>query len=567
MILRGNPVSPGVAVGKVYVYQPFHVQVTMSVFPAELVEEQLERYDRARCNAARELQSLYREIHSRDREQAGIFDAHRQIMEDEELDGGIRMAILEECLSPDWAIYKVYGEYIALFQDAADAVTRERADDLKDLRTRLLRNWYGIGEVNLSRLSEPLVVVAHDLLPSDTATLDRQKVLGILTERGGGTSHAAIIARSYGIPAVMGIDGLLSAVAPNAQVAVDALAGEVTLFPSREQIREAEEKRSCFLGERAKTSEYLLAPSRMADGVRIEIGLNLNSDSDEELAAASAVDSVGLTRTEFLYSGRIADEQSQFQVYKRILETFGDKPVTLRTLDIGGDKPIDGIPGAGESNPFLGNRGIRFCFDHPQLLRTQFRAALRASMYGRLRLMLPMISAVEEIVRAKEILEDVREELLGEGVSVSDRVELGIMIETPSIALLSDKAASLVDFASIGTNDLCQYLLAVDRLNPHVSGYYQMYHPALFRLIGEICREYDSAGIPLSVCGELAGDSLAVPLLVGLGVRRLSVASSAIASVKRTISRISMEEVRRLAERAASCSTAEEVRAWLNKLY
>ncbi|MFV0401880.1 MAG: putative PEP-binding protein, partial [Oscillospiraceae bacterium] len=379
MILRGNPVSPGVAVGKVYVYQPFHVQVAMSVFPAELAGEQLERYDRARCNAARELQSLYQEIHSRDREQAGIFDAHRQIMEDEELDGSIRKAILEEHLSPDWAIYKIYEEYISLFQDAADAVTRERADDLKDLRTRLLRNWYGIGEVNLSRLSEPLVVVAHDLLPSDTATLDRQKVLGILTERGGGTSHAAIIARSYGIPAVMGIDGLISSIAPDSQVAVDALAGEVTLFPSREQIREAEEKRAHFLGERAKTSEYLLAPPRMADGVRIEVGLNLNSDSDEELAAAPAVDSVGLTRTEFLYSGRIADEESQLQVYKKILRAFGGKPVTVRTLDIGGDNPMDRISGSGEPNPFQGNRGIRFCLDHPQLLRTQYRAAQRAS--------------------------------------------------------------------------------------------------------------------------------------------------------------------------------------------
>lgn len=564
-IFRGTPVSPGIAEGNIFLYRAFTCDVFESYVPEGREAEVYASYQAAVKAADDELIQIIQSFSAADADKAKIFAAHREILDDEEIQGEIRMAILDESKSADFAVDSVYTAFATLLSKAGDALIAARAADIRDVRNRLVRILHGEAEKNLSRLAAPAIVVAHDLLPSDTATLDRANVLAIVTEVGGTTSHSAILARSYGIPAVLGVPEATNALPDGAPAAIDALSGEVYLEPDEESIAMLKEKRTAFLADRADAARFLAAEGRLADGTRIEIGLNIGSA--EEAGALRTCDFVGLFRTEFLYmqTDFLPSEEEQFAVYRRVLADAAGKPVTLRTLDIGGDKTLPALPLPHEENPFLGCRALRLCLRHRELFLTQLCAALRASVFGNLWLMFPMVGSLDDIRAAKEAVREAQRILESRGLPYDPKVRVGIMIEIPSIAMVADKAAQECDFASVGTNDLCQYLHAADRMNAQTEQYYQTFSPAMFRTLRMIFAAFTAAGKPVSVCGELAGIPSAAPVLAGLGLRKFSMNASSVASVKRALSRATLEQARSLAETVCNQDTEADVKTLLHQ--
>ena len=566
MRYTGTAVSAGVVIGKVYLYERFVSDV--SKCPMGTPAEEAAHYLAARDAAQGELETLCQHFTELgDNEKASIFSAHLEILSDETMDEEIQAGISGGESSGPWVIRSVYEQYASMFEQLADPIIRERAVDLRDVCARLLRCWEGLPEQNLSALPEPVIIITHDLVPSDTATLDRNNVLGIVTEIGGSTSHSAIIARSYEIPAVLGVSGIVSQLEDRQEVILDAVDGAI-LTGFDEEVRSAyEAKRREILRRQAHTKLYIDREPITPDGVRIAVELNIASAEPQNLEYAKYTDGVGLFRSEFLYMGRSAlpTEEEQFQAYRKVLMTYGSRPVILRTLDIGGDKPLDCLDIPKEDNPFLGNRALRLCFQHPDMFRTQLRASLRASVYGNLWLMFRMVASMDDIRLAKSCLESAKADLTAEGIPFSPDLKVGIMVEIPAIAFLADQAAREVDFASIGTNDLTQYLTAVDRGNPEVRAYYQTYHPSLFRLIGYVVRSFAAQGKPVGVCGEMGGDPLAAAVLIGLGMRQLSMGAASVASIKQMILSTSCETAKALAETVCGLSTADEVRKYLKE--
>lgn len=463
------------------------------------------------------------------------------------------------------SIQAVYDNYISVFEGLEDPLIRERASDMRDVSSRLLRCLAGVPEQNLSVLPGPVIVVADDLVPSDTASLDRENVLGIITALGGVTSHSAIIARSYELPALLGVGDAVHQLAEGQEIILDAEAGAFfTEFTEADRIH-YEKKREKFLERARKTKLFLDREPVTSDGQRILIEMNIASSEPQNLEKARYSDGVGLFRSEFLYLGHrtLPTEEEQLQTYRKVLMTFGKRPVILRTMDIGGDKQLDCLDLPKEDNPFLGNRALRLCFTHPDVFRTQLRAALRASVYGNLWIMFPMVGSMDDIRKAKSFVSEVQEELRSEGIAFREDVKIGIMIEIPSIAMLADIAAEEVDFASIGTNDLTQYCTAVDRGNPEIASYYQTFHPALFRLIGYVIREFSKRGKPVGVCGEMGGNPFSATVLIGLGMSQLSMNASSIADIKELVCSLSTDKAREIANTVCALSTADEVQTYL----
>ncbi len=565
MVIKGNPASPGIAIGEVYLFQPFVPDIRQDSIAQDEVEANIQKYHGAKQAVEMELEHIVSRLQQDDPDKAAIFVAHQAILTDVTLDEEIVDMVTNELSSADYAILKVYDRYIEIFENLEDELIRERAADLRDVRSRLLRCWAGVEEKNLATLERDAIVVAEDLFPSDTATLNRKKVLAILTEVGGPTSHSAIIARSYEIPAVLGIPNVLACLRQGGTVIVDALQGVVIVDPSPEELAEYTKKLEAYRGKVAETKKFLDAQPLTADGVRVDVQLNIGSAGKEELDGSRYTDGVGLFRTEFLYMGRaqLPTEEEQYTTYRRVLETYGDRPVILRTLDIGGDKQLKSMPLPKEENPFLGNRALRLCFTHPELFRTQLRAALRASVHGNLWIMLPMVASLDDIRRAKAMIEEAKAELTKEGIPFSTAYKLGIMVEIPSIALIADLAAQEVDFASIGSNDLCQYMTAVDRMNPALVDYYQSYHPAMFRLIGYVVEQFKRLNKPVGVCGEMGGDPLAAVVLVGLGMRKLSMGLASVAPIKKLLAGLTVQKAEELANTVKALPTADEVKVYL----
>ena len=563
MVLRGNGVSKGVAIGEIFLYQPFIPQTTEVHYSGD-PKQYLEQYEALCLQARAELQAIRERMMQTDAEKAAIFSAQMEILCDEVMDEEIRDGIQYDTWMPDWAVETVYSRYERRLQKAGDPLIRERAADLKDVKNRLLRIWCGVPQQSLAQLEKPVIIAAHDLLPSDTAVMERDHVLGIVTESGGTTSHSAIIARSYGIPAVLGIPNLLPRLTNGEKVILDAVDGVLITRPDGKQEKEMRTKQKEYEIQAARIQKYLHRDPLTADGERIEIGLNIGSARPEDLEGSSVTDFVGLFRTEFLYmdNDHLPTEEEQIIQYQKALLEYAPRPVVLRTLDIGGDKTLPYFPLPQEQNPFLGKRALRLCFDSPELFRTQLRAALRASVAGQLWIMLPMVSSIEEIKRAKALFEQAKQELRQEKLPFDEGVKLGIMIEIPAVAVIADLIAPEVDFASIGTNDLCQYLMAVDRMNPEVTSYYQSYHPALFRLIGYVVERFKQAGKPICICGELGGDPLAAPVLVGLGMRKLSMSLSSVAAVKRALAGFTVKQMEEMA-RAVENMTDGQAREYL----
>ncbi len=566
MEYKGNPVSEGIAVGKAYLYQPYVPQVTEGEIPEDQAPAAVARYEKLLEGAKQELAAIRDRLEKAgDGDKAKIFTAHQDILFDVAMDEEIRDKITYDFMTPEWAIHKVYEKFIKILNKAKDDLIRERVADMRDVKNRLLRIAAGVPEKNLAALGEPVIVVAHDLLPSDTATLDRKNVLALVTEIGGATSHSAIIARSYEIPALLGVDGAMENLSHGQEIAVDAVEGLLVADPSGEVKADFAKKREAFLKRREEEKKFLGVEPRMADGTLLPVHLNVGSANDQELAAEKYTDGVGLFRTEFIYMGKeqLPTEDEQYEIYKKVLTAFGDRPVTIRTLDIGGDKKLQCMELPGEENPFLGNRALRLCFSMPEVFLTQLRAALRASVHGNLWIMFPMVGSMDDIRRAKAFVQQAKDQLDAQGVPYSPDVKLGIMVEIPSIALVADLAAKEVDFASIGTNDLTQYSTAVDRMNPALREYYQSYHPALFRLIGYVVESFAKEGKPVSVCGEMGGDPYAAAVLAGLGMSKLSMGSASVARIKKMLSGLTMEKARELAAKARSLPTNDEVESYL----
>ncbi|MCE5188526.1 MAG: phosphoenolpyruvate--protein phosphotransferase [Eubacteriales bacterium] len=562
---KGKPVSPGIAVGKVYQYKAFTCDVYETYVQPGGEQAALAAYRNAVREADAELGRIIGTFSPQDREQAKIFEAHRAILTDDEMDEEIRRAILEQQQSADFAVDRVCTEFAALLGAAPDANIAARAADVRDVRNRLLRILHGEKEHDLSRLPFPCVVVAHDLLPSDTATIDRNHVLAIVTEVGGATSHSAILARSFEIPAILGVPDATQALLDGGEVVVDALTGEVLAEPDAETLSRFRAQREAYLANRNETRQYLSLPAETKDGTAVEIGLNIGSGANWPENGGFSF--VGLFRTEFLYMERdsLPTEDEQTAAYHKVLELAAGRLVTLRTLDIGGDKTLPALPLPKEENPFLGCRALRLSLNHRDLFLTQLRAALRSSVYGPIQIMFPMVGSLEDLRAGKAALEEAKAQLAAKGIPFDPDVPVGIMVEIPSIAILADEAARECDFASVGTNDLCQYLFAADRMNPLTAEYYQTFSPAMFRILNAVFGAFHRAGKPVSVCGEMAGDPEAAPVLLGLGLRKFSMNASAIPAVKRALRSVTLAEAEALARAVCAADTQSEVLALIRQ--
>ncbi len=562
-ILKGNPVSRGISLAKVYVYKAFQADVHESYFEAGLEAVKFKQFTDALAAAESELDAIVASLSVESPEKAKIFTAHIEILNDEEVAEEVKDMIFSSRAMPDYAVDMVFTEFAILLEKAKDPLIAARAADLRDVRNRVLRILKGEKEQNLANLREKVVVVAHDLLPSDTATLDRAHVMGIVTEVGGATSHTAIIARSYKIPAVLGVPDATEIMKNGDMVILDALKGQVMLEPERATITEYEAKLQEYLKSEQQTAEYLDRIPLVASGERFSVGLNIGSTEPDE--GFKYVDFIGLFRTEFLYmeSEHMPTEDEQFAAYRKVLANAMGNPVTLRTLDIGGDKSLRYLVLPKEDNPFLGNRALRLCLDMPEMFKTQLRAALRASAFGPMQIMFPMVGTIDDVRAGNAAVNEVKAELRAQGIPFDEKINVGIMIEIPSIAMIADLAAKETDFASVGTNDLTQYLHAVDRMNPKLTEYYQSSSPAMFRILGQIFKEYNEAGKPVSVCGELAGEPLAAIVLFGLGLRKFSMNASNIAHVKRTLSLFTLAETEEIAENVMNMDTQADVEAYL----
>jgi len=567
MEYKGNPVSQGIATGEVYLFEPFVPKIEENYITSEEVDVKVQQYIDTRDKAKAELETLQEELRKKNSDKVGIISAHIDMLYDVAMNGEIEKHIRNNLLSPEYAIEKTYGKFARLLSRSKDKQIQERVADLKDIKLRLLRIWFNEPERSLASLEKDVIIVAHDLFPSDTVNLDRSKVLAIITEVGGNTSHTAIIARSYEIPAVLGVVEIMGHLSNDEVVIVDAVDGVIYTEPNEEMHELYMHKREVYLQNANEIKKYIDVEPIMQDGIKIDVNLNIGDATPEELAGSQYTDGVGLFRTEFLYMSKpyLPTEEEQFMAYRKVALEFGERPVIIRTLDVGGDKQLDSIEIPKEDNPFLGLRALRLCFANPEIFQTQLRAILRAACYGNLQIMLPMVGSLDDIYAAKEVISNVKEDLGREGVEFKADVPIGIMIEIPSIALMSDKVAKAVDFASIGTNDLCQYLTATDRLNPAVSKYYQSFHPAMFRIIGRVATEFTNAGKPLSVCGEMGGDIVAASVLIGLGVKKLSMSLASVAGIKKLITSLTFEKAKELAEYALSCDTSDDVEAYIKQ--
>lgn len=556
--LRGLPASPGVAIGPAWWYRRGELRVARRAGVSPEVERA--RLRQAREESAAELEALI--AARRDRlspEELAIFEAQRLMLDDPDLLARVEAAIGSGSLA-EAAWEEAIAAVAAQLRTLPDPYFQARAADVEDVGRRVLRRLLGVSEA-LELPDQPAVVLAEDLTPSDTAALDPDRVLALATVGGGPTSHAAILARRLGIPAVVGVGAALGGVAEGTALVVDGDTGELIVSPSVEERAGAEARRQIWLAERMAAGLAAAEPAVTRDGHRVEVAANVGSLEDARAAVRLGAEGVGLLRTEFLYLDRATapDEEEQLAAYRPLLEALEGRPVVVRTLDAGGDKPLPYLPLEPQPNPFLGVRAIRLARRHPELLRVQLRAILRTG-YPAVRVMFPMVATVEEIRWLRELFEGVRRELEAVGAELPRDLQAGMMVEIPSAAVLADRFASWVDFFSIGTNDLAQYALAADRTNPAVAELADAFHPAVLRLIRMVVEAGHAAGRWVGVCGELAGEPLAAPLLVGLGVDELSMAPVAIPAVKAAIRRLTLAEARTLAEQALQLDSASAVR-------
>ncbi|HEA5945562.1 TPA: phosphoenolpyruvate--protein phosphotransferase [Staphylococcus aureus] len=494
-------------------------------------------------------------------DKAAIFDSHLLVLDDPELIQPIQDKIKNENANAATALTDVTTQFVTIFESMDNEYMKERAADIRDVSKRVLSHILGIELPNPSMIDESVVIVGNDLTPSDTAQLNKEFVQGFATNIGGRTSHSAIMSRSLEIPAIVGTKSITQEVKQGDMIIVDGLNGDVIVNPTEDELIAYQDKRERYFADKKELQKLRDADTVTVDGVHAELAANIGTPNDLPGVIENGAQGIGLYRTEFLYMGRdqMPTEEEQFEAYKEVLEAMNGKRVVVRTLDIGGDKELSYLNLPEEMNPFLGYRAIRLCLAQQDIFRPQLRALLRASVYGKLNIMFPMVATINEFREAKAILLEEKENLKNEGHDISDDIELGIMVEIPATAALADVFAKEVDFFSIGTNDLIQYTLAADRMSERVSYLYQPYNPSILRLVKQVIEASHKEGKWTGMCGEMAGDETAIPLLLGLGLDEFSMSATSILKARRQINGLSKNEMTELANRAVDCATQEEV--------
>lgn len=558
--LQGIAASNGIAIAKAYRLE--HPDLTIEKQTIENPAEQVSRFQQALAKAKEELEVIQAHaLKELGEDKAAIFSAHLLVLSDPELVQAVEQKIEQERVNAEFALHEVASMFISMFEAMDNEYMKERAADIRDVTKRVLAHLLGVTISNPSMITEEVIIVAEDLTPSDTAQLNRKYAKGFTTDIGGRTSHSAIMARSMEIPAVVGTKEATATIQNGDIVIIDGLDGEVIVNPTEETIAEYEQKRAAFAAQKAEWAKLVHEQTTTKDGHHVELAANIGTPNDVEGVLANGAEGIGLYRTEFLYMGRneLPTEEEQFEAYKTVLEKMEGKPVVVRTLDIGGDKELPYLDLPKEMNPFLGFRAVRLCLDMQDMFRTQLRALLRASVYGNLKIMFPMIATVDEFRQAKAVLLEEKEKLVAEGVAVSDHIEVGMMVEIPAAAVLADQFAKEVDFFSIGTNDLIQYTMAADRMNERVSYLYQPYNPAILRLIYNVIEAAHKEGKWVGMCGEMAGEELAVPILLAFGLDEFSMSATSILRVRSQLKKLSKQEAERVKDHILSLATAEEV--------
>ena len=559
-LLNGIAASNGIAIAKAY--RLIEPDLSFSKTSVANAEEEATRFQGAVATSKAELQAI-RDMADKElgADKAAIFDAHLLVLSDPELLGPIEDKIKSENVNAESALKETADMFITMFESMDNEYMKERAADIRDVTKRVLAHLLGVEIPNPSMVQEEVIIVAEDLTPSDTAQLNRNFVKAFTTDIGGRTSHSAIMARSMEIPAVVGAKEVTAKIQNGDIIIVDGLTGAVHVNPTAELIAEYEQKAKDYEAQKAEWAKLKNEKTVSKDGHHVELVANIGTPKDIKGVIDNGGEGVGLYRTEFLYMGRdnFPTEEEQFEAYKAVLEGMEGKPVVVRTLDIGGDKELPYLQLPHEMNPFLGFRAIRLCLDEQDMFRTQLRALLRASSYGNLKIMFPMIATLGEFREAKAVLMEEKEKLVAEGVQVSDTIEVGIMVEIPSTAVMADLFATEVDFFSIGTNDLIQYTMAADRMNERISYLYQPYNPAILRLVKQVIDAAHKEGKWAGMCGEMAGDEIAIPLLLGMGLDEFSMSATSVLKARSLITQLSKAEMEELANKALQMKTNDEV--------
>ncbi len=572
VVVQGIAASQGIAYGQVFVYLQSDIEVPNYQVEIEKRIDEVARFDRALIATRQQITKIKNEVEKNiGPEEAAIFDAHLMVLEDEALIGETIREFESTGRNIETCFHKVSSRYVQAFSEIDDEYLRERAGDLRDVAQRVLQNLLGQAENSLNRLADQRIVAATDISPSESASLDRSAALALVLDSGSKTSHAVIVARSMKIPSVVGVRNFTRRVTNGDWAIIDGYDGLVILNPSESTLfrygKIQEQKKSL----EARLLEGNRLPAVTQDGAPVKLMANIEKAEEVTKAKAYYADGVGLYRTEFLFlnAARIPNEQEQFLAYKAVVEAMSPQPVIIRTLDLGGDKPMVGKADLfpKENNPFMGFRAIRFCLEHADIFKEQLRAILMASAYGKVQLMYPMISGTEELARANAILDDCRRELKSRGVPFDEAMPVGAMIEIPSAAQTSDLLAKQCAFFSIGTNDLIQYMLAIDRVNDRIAHLYEPTHPAILRTLRYVVDEAHKQKIQVSVCGEMAGDPVFAPLLLGLGVDGLSMSPAWLPQVKYLVRSMSMKAARELAAEALTMSSPKEIYAKCDAFY
>ena len=569
MAYKGIGASPGVALGKALVVE--HSELVIEKKSIDNVEAEIAKLEDAVAVSKEELVKVKEKASEElGAEEAEIFEAHLLVLEDPELIGSAIDKIKTESVNAEYALNEIKEMFVSMFESMDNEYMKERAADIKDVTNRILRHILGIKVVDLSALSEEVVLIAHDLTPSDTATMNKKMVLGFLTDIGGRTSHTAIMSRTLEIAAIVGLNDITSKVKDGDFVVFNGDTGEVIVNPDEETINKYTELKAKYEDERKALQLLKGKPSVTLDGKHVELAGNIGTPNDIEGLIKNDAEGVGLYRTEFLYMDKedaFPTEEEQYEAYKAVLEGMDNKPIVIRTLDIGGDKDLPYFEMESEMNPFLGYRAIRICLDRKDIFKTQLRALYRASVHGRLRIMFPMISSLEELLQAKEVVKEVLAELDSEGVAYAKDVEIGMMIEVPSAAVISDVLAKHVDFFSIGTNDLIQYTCAVDRMNQKISYLYNQFNPAVLRLIKTVIDNAHKEGKWAGMCGESAGDQKMIPILLGMGLDEFSMSPISILPARKLITSVKESDMKKLADDVLNMVTAEEIKSYIEKTF
>ena len=566
---KGTGASPGIALGKALVIE--HSELVIEKKTIDNIDIEIQKLqDAVRVSKEELIKVKEKALSELGEHEAEIFEAHLLVLEDPELIDSSISKIKDEKVNADYALNEIKEMFVAMFESMDNEYMRERAADIKDVTNRVLRHILGIKVVDLAGLDEEVVLIAHDLTPSDTATMNKSMVLGFLTDIGGRTSHTAIMARTLEIAAVVGLNDITKKVKDGDYIVFNGDTGEVIVNPD-EETKAKYASLKCEFEEYRKSLELLKGQASITiDGRHVELAGNIGSPNDVDGLIKNDAEGVGLYRTEFLYMDKedgFPTEEEQYEAYKAVLEGMNNKPIVIRTLDIGGDKELPYFEMEHEMNPFLGYRAIRLCLDRKDIFKTQLRALYRASVHGKLRIMFPMISSLEELLSAKEVIKEVLGELDAENIAYSNDVEVGMMIEIPSAAVISDVLAKHVDFFSIGTNDLIQYTCAVDRMNQKISHLYNQFNPAVLRLIKMVIDNAHKEGKWVGMCGESAGDQRMIPILLGFGLDEFSMSPISILPARKLITSLSYEEMQKLSNEVLAMGTAKEIKEYIDKTF